>query len=86
MIGDTDSTTFVHIVDRPVINKVRNMFIVDTVREDREVLGFRTEFHPEVDTLVHIDSIAFKTMLVPHYSSEHPMAEKMCAIRMWESR
>ena len=76
--------TFVAIKDRPVKRKIRSMYIVDSVREDTTMRGFKYE-HLSTHTLIYIDSITAKVKLVPHYD-DSKKNELMCGIPMWEAR
>lgn len=60
------------------------MFIVDTIREETERLGFKYEYLDDVHMMLHVDSITSKVMLVPHHESEKS-ATHMCGINMWET-
>ena len=76
---------FATVIDRPILGRVRSMFRVHTVREDLSLVNFSCCYDPDLHTLIHVDSIAFKIMLVPHYDQKNN-PDDMCAIRMWESR
>lgn len=72
------------ITDRPVLSLDKGMYIVNSVRQDTEVLGFK--FEPtDNTTLIHIDSITHKVKLVPHYDEDHKDT-LMCGISMWTAR
>ena len=72
------------IVDRRVKSLDHGMFIVDSVRQETEKLGFKFEPTPTT-TFIHIDSITHKVKLVPHYDEDH-MEDLMCGISMWTAR
>jgi hypothetical protein len=75
--------TFVDIANHHIIEKIRSMYIVDTC------LTLRTGFnhHPILaeSTIIHIDAITSKVLLVPHFAPEYKDV-RMCAIPMWEAR
>jgi hypothetical protein len=78
------STTFVDIMDHPLIIKERSMYIIESTlalqRGNHHVHPVTTN-----STIYHIDAITSKVLLVPHYS--HLLKDtQMCAIRMWEAR
>lgn len=76
--------TFASVTDRPVLGHVRSMFIVDTVSAETEKVGFKYEHLDGVHTMLHVDSITFKIMLVPHYDSDKSTTH-MCGIPIWET-
>ena len=75
---------FASITDRPVLGHSRSMFIVDTVREETEKLGFGYEHIEDVHSMIHVDSITSKVKLVPHWEEEKSNTH-MCGISMWET-
>ena len=72
------------ITDRPVVGHSRSMFIVNTVREETEKVGFKYEHQDDVHSMIHVDSITSKVMLVPHYLEEMSSSH-MCGVSMWET-
>ena len=80
---DGQITTFVDILDHPILEKERSMYIVDTVLSLRPG---KDEYRVTTDsTIYHIDAITSKVLFAPHYSP-HLKATRMCAICMWEAR
>lgn len=75
---------FASITDRPVLTHSRSMYIVNTVREELEKVGFEYEHLQDIHSMIHVDSITSKVMLVPHYD-EDKSDSQMCGISMWET-
>ena len=73
-------TTFVDILDHPVLEKVRGLYIIKKV----PALQQGSTNHPvtATSTIYHIDSITSKILLAPHFTPEL-MSTRMCGIRMW---
>jgi hypothetical protein len=72
------------ITDRPVLFLDNGMYVVNSVREETQKLGFK--FEPTHNTtLIHIDSVTHKVKLVPHYDEDH-RDTLMCGISMWTAR
>ena len=78
-----DEATFAIISDRVVHDKIRSMHIVDAVRDSATKPGFKFKTAAE-HTIIHIDSITAKVMLVPHFDATQN--HLMCAIPMWIAR
>ena len=76
--------SFVSIIDRPVLGRIRSMFRLNSVHIE-PLQGFSSTYDRECHTLIQIDSVAFKVMIVPHYDFQNNPSE-VFAIRMWESR
>ena len=76
-------TTFVDILDHPVLEKVRGLYIIQKV----PALQRGSTKHPvtATSTIYHIDSITSKILLAPHFTPEL-MPTRMCGIRMWSAR
>ena len=81
--GRFDTATIVDITDIPILQRARGMYVVESVRSNTRLLGFNVGTTGR--TFVHIDSIAFKIKLVPHWSDELKDA-LMCGLRVWEAR
>ena len=78
-----DEATFAIISDRAVRDKIRSMHIVDAVRDNATKPGFKFKTAAE-HTIIHIDSITAKVMIVPHFDTTQN--HLMCAIPMWIAR
>jgi hypothetical protein len=76
-------TTFVDIRNHPITEKVRSLYIIDTVQPLRKGL----DRYPVTagSTIYHVDAITSKIMLAKHYSPALA-GTKMCGIVMWEAR
>jgi hypothetical protein len=76
-------TTFVDILDHPILRKDRSMYIIAYTPQ----LLMGRSAHPvtAASTIYHIDAITSKVLLAPHYTPELKHRE-MCAITMWEAR
>ena len=75
--------TFVAIRDRPVISKLRSLYVIASAAEWN--LPGQHEYLAGTSTLVHIDAITSKAKIVPHHDPQHA-ATQMLAIPMWEAR
>ena len=75
--------TFVDIENHPIIEKIRSLYIVDTCLTLRT--GFDQHAIVAESTIIHIDAITSKVLLVPHFTPEYKDV-RMCAICMWEAR
>ena len=76
-------TTFVDILNHPVLEKFRSLYIVDTVqpfRKGKDRYPVTAGSH-----IYHIDAITSKIMLAKHFSPEYA-GTRMCGIVMWEAR
>ena len=78
-----DEATFAIVSDRVVHDKIRSMHIVDAVRDSATKPGFKFKTAAE-HTIIHIDSITAKVMIVPHFDTTQN--HLMCAIPMWIAR
>ncbi len=81
--GRFDNATIVDITDIPILRRARGMYVVESVRSNTRLLGFNVGTTGR--TFVHIDSIAFKIKLVPHWSDQFK-DDLMCGLRVWEAR
>ena len=59
--------------------------VVGTVRRDVHLDGWDHVHNTNKHTLLHVDSITGRVMLVPHYD-ETLRASKMCVLPMWAAR
>jgi hypothetical protein len=89
---DPQRALFVEIIDRPIIGKSEDttfcegsLKIIDSIREDTRNLGFKTLGLSPGSTVLHVDSVAYKIKVVPHYLPELA-ATQMCCLRMWAAR
>lgn len=78
--------SFVDIEPRPVLNRVRSLYVVKTLREETQT-GFqviRNEGRVH-KTLIHLDQVTNRIMLCPHFDEELRTTQQ-CGITMWEAR
>jgi len=78
----TREEVFVAIRERPLVERDRTLYIVNTVADDTNQPGFTYEYDSSVDKIVHLDSITDRIMLVPHYKKDFADT-LMCGIVMW---
>ena len=80
------STTFVDILEIPVLRKWRSLFIVPT--QPSLPRGFQCNAAvTRQSTIYHVDVITAKVMLAPNYTEDEEEATtEMCALTMWEAR
>ena len=76
---------FVAVRKRPIIDRDRSLYIVNTVSTDTNQPVFKYEFDVSTDIILHLDSITDRLMLVPHYDKDHADT-LMCGIVMWAAR
>ena len=84
MKGGPSPEVFVSIKPRPILSRQRSMYIVANIKDDTSQPQF-AHSHTNDHTLIHIDSITGKIMLVPHYNVDESNT-LMCAIKMWGVR
>ena len=69
----------------PYVGRANQLRVVDTVREDVKLLGWDHFHDSRVHTLIHVDSITSRVMLVPHFDRSKKDSQ-MCVIPMWKAR
>ena len=82
-LNDNSTETFVAIRDRPVIAKLRNLYVLASVAKWQ--LPGQDEEYSDTSTLVHVDAITSKVKIVPHHEPRCA-ATHMLATAMWEAR
>lgn len=75
----------VSVLVHPEVGRANQLRVVDTVREDVKLLGWDHFHDSRVHTLIHVDSITSRVMLVPHFDRSKKDSQ-MCVIPMWKAR
>ena len=83
-LNDHTTETFVAVRDRPVISKLRNLYVLASVAQ-WQLPGQDEEYSSDTSTLVHVDAITSKVKIVPHHEPQCA-ATHMLATAMWEAR
>jgi len=76
---------FFAVRNRPVVGHFRDMRFVESVAGDTAEPGWGYVYDPGVDTILHIDSITARVMIVPRYGVNESEG-LMCGIKMWLAR
>ena len=78
-----DTATFVEVADRPVLEKIRSLYNINSVAAEH--LPAAGGAYSGDNYLIHVDAITAKVRLVPHFLPRLA-ATHMLAITMWEAR
>jgi hypothetical protein len=73
---------FLSIRDIPIEVQDGSLHIVASLPRDARLRQFEYTYDESVDTIIHIDAVAWKIKLVPHYNKARASVS-MCGIRMW---
>jgi hypothetical protein len=76
------SALFLSIRDIPIVSQDGSLHIIDSISRDPRLRQFEYTFDAEVDTIIHVDAVAWKIKLLPHYDEDRA-STSMCGIRMW---
>ena len=69
----------------PQVGQASGCRVVGTVRQDVHLEGWDHVHNTNKHTLIHVDSITGRVMLVPHYE-ERLRGTQMCVVPMWKAR
>ena len=83
--GITREEVFVAVRARPIVQRDRSLYIVNTVSSDTRQPLFTYKYDASIDTILHLDCITDRIMLVPHYD-EDKADTLMCGVIMWAAR